>query len=151
MMYGAVQEVIVADGDISKPFLRITTNHGDGKKYRRTFTGSNLIDVLLSRFNLPGGAGFRLIPSPNYFFNPHPCITLYPKVKAIFNIPTLSTPDCSGRAEAIQVATMLLKVQLFTHQTVETPRKGPNVQFVDSHYAFYQLRVSTGLYDRKTN
>lgn len=99
MRYGAVQEVIVADGDNSKPFLRITTHHGDGKKYRRTFTGSNLIDVLLSHFNLPG-----------------------------------------GRAEAIQVATMLLKVQLFTHQTVETPRKGANVQFVDSHSAFYQLR-----------
>ena len=79
MRYGAVQEVIVADGDNSKPFLRITTHHGDGKKYRRSFTGSNLIDVLLSRFNLPGGADFRLIPSPNYFFQPTSMHHLVPK------------------------------------------------------------------------
>ena len=63
------------------------------------------------------------------------------------HILSLSTPICLGRAEAIQVATMLLKVQLFTRQNDETLRKGTYVQFADSHSAFYQLRVRTRLYD----
>lgn len=92
--YGAVLEILEACVGNGKGQLQIGTHASYGKKYNVTFTGSNLVDVLLSRFNLPG-----------------------------------------GRAEAVQVATMLLKVQVFSHLSPPHAKK-----FMDSDIALYQLR-----------
>jgi len=107
MVYSSVLKILLSDAGKALP-LRIATH---GRKYARTFTGSNLIDVLLYRFNLPG-----------------------------------------GRAEAIQAATMLLKLQLFSHRTLDNSRKGSkDVLFVDSDKALYQFQADSRNYGMVLN
>ena len=51
-----------------------------------------------------------------------------------------------GRAEAIQAATMMLKMKLFSCINMQEPSVGDkHVQFNDSDFALYQLRVRTKL------
>ena len=58
MTYGAVLRMLKTGGGNGKVPLRITTHFSRGKRHELTFTGSNLVDVLLSHFSLPGGATF---------------------------------------------------------------------------------------------
>lgn len=55
MSYGAISEMLVAEAEHDTVPLAIATHVIRGKKYDRTFKGTNLIDALLSRFRLPGG------------------------------------------------------------------------------------------------
>lgn len=58
MEYGAILKMLRNESGIGKLPLRIATHFSRGKRHDLTFTGSNLVEVLMSRFSLPGGPTF---------------------------------------------------------------------------------------------